>query len=314
MDDGSTDGSGAILDEYREKVEKRGGGGQRMGKFVVIHQPNRGVSAARNAALDVAQGEWIGFLDGDDMFRPDALEHLHQVITENSCDGVLFQPYMEYLKREDVVPTDRFEVIAKMRNGVHLMTDEISANGFPFGRFYRRTVFGQLRFLEGLGMCEDVRFWCDAIGVGAAWIAVRGSYYFYRQREGSACTCHDFARYSQIIDVNLYVANRLITLGGVDTYIAYWDRYRWSCEQVKDAFVRWGDYTKDQKEKLLSYKSKIEQLAMGMPYSLDFRLTFLLHRANLHCLYRPTMFALRVVRAIKRRIKGCQSEDLNDWV
>jgi len=86
VDDGSTDGSGAILDEYAEKVRrsrsevKGGGEGQdsrsrsrttncQLPTIRVIHQENKGVSAARNAALDVAQGEWIGFLDGDDAIR-----------------------------------------------------------------------------------------------------------------------------------------------------------------------------------------------------------------------------------------------------
>ena len=76
VDDGSTDGSGAILDEYVEKLKienekcKIGNGV----KFVVIHQANAGVSAARNAALDVATGEWICFVDADDAVRRSYLE------------------------------------------------------------------------------------------------------------------------------------------------------------------------------------------------------------------------------------------------
>lgn len=60
VDDGSTDGSGAILDEYAERFNVQGL------KFKVIHQSNQGVSAARNAALDVVRGEWITFVDADD--------------------------------------------------------------------------------------------------------------------------------------------------------------------------------------------------------------------------------------------------------
>lgn len=56
VDDGSTDGSGAILDRYATEHSN----------IQVLHQPNQGVSAARNHALDVAEGDYIHFVDGDD--------------------------------------------------------------------------------------------------------------------------------------------------------------------------------------------------------------------------------------------------------
>ena len=57
VDDGSTDTSGQICDEYAKQDSR----------FRVIHQKNAGVSAARNAGLDAAKGEWIWFVDSDDI-------------------------------------------------------------------------------------------------------------------------------------------------------------------------------------------------------------------------------------------------------
>ena len=61
VDDGSPDGCPAICDEFAA----------RDGRVRVIHKPNGGLSDARNAGLDVARGEWIGFVDSDDTVDPD---------------------------------------------------------------------------------------------------------------------------------------------------------------------------------------------------------------------------------------------------
>ena len=294
VDDGSTDGSGAILDEYAV----------RDGRFRVIHQANAGVSAARNAALDAAKGEWFLFLDGDDMFRPDALEHFSQVIGGNRCDAILVQPYCESLSRDEVVKTEPFEVIQQMQNGVHLMTGEISANGYVMGRVYKTKVFGTLRFQVGVGMSEDVLFWSKAIGVPAEWVAVKGSYYFYRQREGSACRQYDFKHYAQIINVNLQVLRQLMDNERTgDAAKWYWRRYRWSCEQVKNSFGHWCEFTRAQRRCILSYQSAANEICKSLPFSFDFKLAFLMHRANLHFVHVAVVFALRVMYGVKRRVK-----------
>ena len=66
IDDGSPDNCPAICDEYAAKDSR----------IIVIHQKNAGVSAARNAGLDIARGEWIGFVDSDDWCDPGMFEFL----------------------------------------------------------------------------------------------------------------------------------------------------------------------------------------------------------------------------------------------
>ena len=73
VDDGSTDDSGAILDEYAVKDIR----------FRVTHQPNAGEGAARNTGIAVAKGEWVFFLDGDDVMLDGALEQLARVATSD---------------------------------------------------------------------------------------------------------------------------------------------------------------------------------------------------------------------------------------
>ncbi|WP_291593831.1 glycosyltransferase family 2 protein [Bacteroides sp.] len=65
VDDGSSDSSGVICDEYARKDSR----------VKVFHKPNEGVSSARNLALDKAAGKWVTFVDSDDMIRPKFLEY-----------------------------------------------------------------------------------------------------------------------------------------------------------------------------------------------------------------------------------------------
>ena len=75
VDDGSPDGCGTICDTYAEKDTR----------ITVLHQANAGVSAARNAGLAVAKGEYIGFVDPDDFVDPNMyLDMLHAIESENA--------------------------------------------------------------------------------------------------------------------------------------------------------------------------------------------------------------------------------------
>ena len=68
VDDGSTDRTGEICDEW----------GNKDNRITVIHKTNGGLSDARNAGIQRARGKWLGFVDGDDYALPTMYEHLYQ--------------------------------------------------------------------------------------------------------------------------------------------------------------------------------------------------------------------------------------------
>ena len=76
IDDGSTDNSGKICDEYAGKDNR----------IKLIHKPNVGLSDARNAGLEIAKGEYIGFVDSDDYIAEDMYEFLYNLVVDNDLD------------------------------------------------------------------------------------------------------------------------------------------------------------------------------------------------------------------------------------
>ena len=76
VDDGSTDGSGDVCDLYAE----------RDSRIKVIHKENGGVSSARNVGLDIATGDYIGFVDGDDLLAEKMFEVLLMNAEQYQCD------------------------------------------------------------------------------------------------------------------------------------------------------------------------------------------------------------------------------------
>ena len=84
VDDGSTDNSGAICDEYAEKHPR----------FRVIHQENQGLSAARNSGLRAASGEFVLFFDSDDIWAQKLLSSMDDVV-DDAADITLF-PFEQF--------------------------------------------------------------------------------------------------------------------------------------------------------------------------------------------------------------------------
>ena len=98
VNDGSKDGSGALCDKY----------GAKDNRVKVHHQENRGHSGARNAALRIATGDYIGFIDSDDEIEPDMVADFVQVIEDFKPDFVSsnVMQYVQGNKRFNLLRND----------------------------------------------------------------------------------------------------------------------------------------------------------------------------------------------------------------
>ena len=149
VDDGSTDLSGSIADDYAKK-DKR---------FKVIHQSNKGLSGARNAGLKVAKGKYVFFLDSDDYVHPDFLNLMGQVAQNEDADMVVCK----------LQHTDKF--YHKIESGLKLSKIKIKRYDRPMDAYltqrelpsnvcvklHKRSVLKEMSFKEGIYF-EDALF------------------------------------------------------------------------------------------------------------------------------------------------------------
>lgn len=178
IDDGSTDGSGAILDEYAA----------RDSRFRIIHQPNAGVSVARNKGLDVAKGEWIWFVDSDDMIKPHALDRFYNLeckadITYFGMDFLLQDGSVSSFHHVRILPTkldDESSAIVE-RFASSLMG--IDFFGYTVNKFIRRSIIqdNAIRFEPGINCWEDALFFIKVFADSSTFAVISDSLYSYRQ-------------------------------------------------------------------------------------------------------------------------------------
>lgn len=200
VDDGSSDGSGKILDEYVERVRVSSSSCEfeTQPVFRVIHQKNGGVSAARNAALDLAKGEWVQFLDSDDSLELDFLAKLAAKIKEHpEADAIEHAAVYCYDDGRRVIGTSS----GRLPPAVEITGDDVLAD--PYGvkytnlarcscyKIFRREILEKhhLRFLEGVPISEDAIFATQFyVFAHKVLIAPDVAGYLRIFREGSALT------------------------------------------------------------------------------------------------------------------------------
>ena len=208
VDDGSTDDSGVILDEY----------GLRDNRFKVIHKKNEGVAIARNFALGEASGEYVGFVDGDDLIAKDLLDNILKIIKAS--------PNLDWISLSGWISigngvTDS-ELSDEIVGDVEIISDAgLLSRGFRklvnlslvCLNYYRRSVISEIQFKPGIRYGEDDVFLLEAVQFVkvAAFVSYKG--YFYRvSRPDAASRCVTMKDIAMLVENLHRIARKYVAM------------------------------------------------------------------------------------------------------
>lgn len=189
VNDGSTDNSPEILEEYKKKDNS----------IIIINQENAGLSAARNTGLKASRGEYVYFLDSDDLIKPEAMGELLNLARDNSLDILQFDS--ELFFEDESVKSEFSELekyyhrrreYASVRTGHQLYSLMSAAGDYRPNavlQFFRRNFLkdNDLWFFEGI-LHEDELFTFLAMLKAEKVLHVPEAYYLRRIRQNSIMT------------------------------------------------------------------------------------------------------------------------------
>ena len=195
IDNGSTDSSNEICKEYQKRDER----------IKLITVENKGVSDARNKGLDIAEGEYISFVDSDDTIEPNFIQSLYETCKKNNADISVINinyKYSNHINR----PLNMETQVISNKEFYRQLTEGIK--GFVANKLYKKEVISNIRFDTGITICEDLLFNVE-IAKNVKKISILNEYlYNYYQNPNSAHNSNN--RQSNIKKIEAY--NRILKI------------------------------------------------------------------------------------------------------
>lgn len=202
VNDGSTDNSASVLEEYSKKDSRI---------KIVTHEKNRGLFRARITGMKVAKGDYFGFIDSDDYISPDYYRRLLWVAEKNNCDAVAGKVVHEDSSGYRYVHNSYYTLQDEVFEGDEVLDKFLEQEGLCFvwhtiwNKLYSRKVWDKaLLFLDQVEdhiiMCEDVLFSSVAFTFIKKFATTDYAYNFYLQHSSaSTAVNNNFAKFKKNI-------------------------------------------------------------------------------------------------------------------
>lgn len=215
VNDGSTDSTGQIINEYQKNDSR----------IKVINHENIGLGASRNRAMEIANGEYVGFLDGDDWFTLDALETSYNEAKKYDTDMTMFQMINYDDETERVYENDWFNLNNLDESFDNCVFGPEKTKDFLFDlsvsscqKIYKNTFLKEIdaKFPEGIYF-EDMPFFFY-VYLKSKRISIIRKHFYYRRKHNASITHVVDGNYLDTVPAGVELMKRFIENGFYEDY------------------------------------------------------------------------------------------------
>lgn len=248
VDDGSPDNCGKICDEYAERDQR----------IEVIHKSNGGLSDARNKGLEIAKGEYIGFVDSDDYIEADMYEVLYNLLKQYNADVSICNFYTVSQEKIAIKNADNG---IKEYNRIEILKEILLDNNiqsYAWNKLYKKELFDEIKYpvgkkYEDIGTTFYLLEKCNKVVVTG-----KPEYYYINRQDSivnnvTETTITDYIEL--IIQRYDYIEENIKELSSYNKN--YLKRILKTAEQDIKSLKEVGDYTKKKYEELYNKVQKI---------------------------------------------------------
>lgn len=162
---------------------------------IVENDKNYGLGIGRNIGIDHSQGKYLLFLDGDDWYSPDLLNHLSPVVNNTRCDVLIFNHARVY-ENGSVVPNKLSRILYEGARDTDSARRKIMDNfGTAWNKAYKASFISEKNFRFGQGFYEDIDWNFETVLWAEKLYAIPVVLIFYRQRNGSITRSTDIRHF-----------------------------------------------------------------------------------------------------------------------
>lgn len=254
VDDGSKDSSGEICDRLAQEDSR----------IKVIHQENRGPSAARNRGVDASSGEYITFVDNDDLLNKDFVKVLYELVKKHGCDIGLTKSY-PFLDEDKIQQEDMNAeciIMDHVQLSGHLLDMGWTGLAVTMAKLFRRELFEGIRFREDRIIADD-----DSTIYLLFWRSDRSvlfptPLYYYRSKRKGSITHSDYSL-SWLTGVDAF-RERMEFYEAKGERILYAKAMRSYCRKMSENYLQIRENMPQEKAVAADLKKKIRAQSWKM--------------------------------------------------